>query len=439
MSVKIALLGFGTVAKGLPYLLTENNDKIYRLSGTDISISTILVKQESDIKELVTEGYNYNFTTSIDDILEDSSIDIVIELMGRIEPAKTYISQALARGKHVVTANKDLIALHGVELIELAKKNKVSFYYEASVAGGIPILRTLSQSFISDKITRLTGILNGTSNFMMTKMVECGWTYEKALKTAQELGYAESNPKNDVEGIDAAYKVAILSQFAFGQYVPFDQIHHQGINVITPEDVALAKKMGYVIKLLGDIRSTNSGIYAEVVPTFIEVSHPLASVNDVMNAIYVESIGIGQSMFYGPGAGQKPTATSVMADIMHISSIIKNNLYSRPFTQIYQSTQLSKPEHLFSPYYFAVKTNDKTGQLSHLAQLFSQFGISFKQVIQDKSKNETALIAVIIHSISQKQLKEVVSALSVSKEFTLANYFKVLGDSNENKSTGNLS
>ncbi len=304
MVVKIGLLGFGTVASGIPYLLKENYSKIATLAGIDIEISKVLVRSMDEANRLVSQGNNYDFVTAIDDILSDDEITIVVELMGRIEPAKTYISQALKAGKHVVSANKDLIAIHGQELIALAQENNVMFAYEAAVAGGIPILRTLSESFTADKITRILGVLNGTSNYMLTKMVEEGWTYEKALSSAQALGYAESDPTNDVEGIDAAYKVAILSQFGFGMAIDFDSIEHRGINTIKSDDVANAKELGYVIKLVGDLQKTHSGIWAEVVPTLVPISHPLAAVNDVMNAVFVESIGIGQSMYYDRELGK---------------------------------------------------------------------------------------------------------------------------------------
>ena len=304
MSIKIGLLGFGTVASGIPFLLQENGQKIEEAAKDKLEIAKVLVKDDAEKERLVAAGHAYNFVTDVDAILSDDDIQIVVELMGRIEPAKTFITKALEAGKHVVSANKDLIATHGKELIALAQEKGLAFYYEAAVAGGIPILRTLANSLTSDKVTRILGVLNGTSNFMMTKMVDEGWTYDAALAEAQRLGYAESDPTNDVEGIDAAYKAVILSQFGFGMTIDFEQVDHQGISTITPDDVAVAQELGYVIKLVGDIRETASGISAEVSPTFLPKDHPLASVNDVMNAVFVESIGIGESMYYGPGAGQ---------------------------------------------------------------------------------------------------------------------------------------
>ena len=248
MSIKIGLLGFGIVASGIPFLLKENGEKVLAASRDQLEIAKVLVKDDEEKNRLIAAGNDYNFVTNVDEILNDEEIQIVVELMGRIEPARTFITKALEAGKNVVSANKDLIATHGKELISLAQDKGVAFYYEAAVAGGIPILRTLANSLTSDKVTRILGVLNGTSNFMMTKMVDEGWSFEDALKTAQELGYAESDPTNDVEGIDAAYKAVILSQFGFGATIDFDDVTHKGITNISTDEVAVAQELGYVIK-----------------------------------------------------------------------------------------------------------------------------------------------------------------------------------------------
>ncbi|AHY15863.1 homoserine dehydrogenase [Streptococcus iniae] len=428
MPIKIALLGFGTVASGLPFLLTENYSKISDAAGDDIVISKILVRNENEKNRLMGLGYTYEFVTSIDDILEDPEITIVVELMGRIEPAKTFICQALRAGKHVVTANKDLIALHGKEMRSLAQKEGLAFYYEAAVAGGIPILRTLANSYASDKITKLIGVLNGTSNYMMTQMVDKGWTYEQALAKAQELGYAESDPTNDVEGIDAAYKVAILSQFSFGMDLDFEQVSHKGISSISAKDVTLAQELGYVIKLLGFIEETASGISAGVSPTFIPEKHPLASVNGVMNAVYIESIGIGQSMLYGPGAGQKPTATSVMADIIRIARRLKEETIGKAFNEFKSETVLAKAADIVSSYYFSLETPDKPGQLLRIADIFNRYNVSFQQVLQEKAQGEKARLVIITHDMNQLQVNAVLKDIQQVKDFSLINQFRVLGD-----------
>ena len=428
MSVKIALLGFGTVASGVPFLLKENGDKIFQAAQSEIEVAKVLVKDEEEKARLLAVGHDYNFVTNVDEIIEDKNIAIVVELMGRIEPAKTFITRALQAGKHVVTANKDLLAVHGAELIAIAKEHGVALYYEAAVAGGIPILRTLVNSLAADKVTRVLGVVNGTSNFMMTKMVEEGWSYEDALAKAQELGYAESDPTNDVDGIDAAYKMVILSQFAFGMNVQFDQVGHKGIRNITPEDVAVAQSLGYVIKLVGSIEETPSGLSAEVTPTFLPKAHPLAGVNGVMNAVYVESIGIGESMYYGPGAGQKPTATSVVADIIRIVRRLNEGTIGKAFNEYSRPVQLAKPEDVKSDYYFSIQTPDMKGQLLKLAQIFNQEDVSFKQVLQAGAKDSVARVVIITHQLNQTQLHHIIEKIDAEADFTLLNTFKVLGE-----------
>ena len=428
MSVKIALLGFGTVASGVPFLLKENHEKISQAAQSEIEVAKVLVKDEEEKARLLAAGNDFNFVTNIDQIIEDAEVSIVVELMGRIEPAKTFITRALQAGKHVVTANKDLLAVHGAELIAIAKEYGVALYYEAAVAGGIPILRTLVNSLAADKVTRVLGVVNGTSNFMMTKMVEEGWSYEDALAKAQELGYAESDPTNDVDGIDAAYKMVILSQFAFGMNVQFDQVGHKGIRNITPEDVAVAQSLGYVIKLVGSIEETPSGLSAEVTPTFLPKAHPLAGVNGVMNAVYVESIGIGESMYYGPGAGQKPTATSVVADIIRIVRRLNEGTIGKAFNEYSRPVQLAKPEDVKSDYYFSIQTPDMKGQLLKLAQIFNQEDVSFKQVLQAGAKDSVARVVIITHQLNQTQLHHIIEKIDAEADFTLLNTFKVLGE-----------
>ena len=428
MSIKIGLLGFGTVASGIPFLLKENGEKVFAASRDQLEIAKVLVKDDEEKDRLIAAGNDYNFVTNVDEILNDEEIQIVVELMGRIEPARTFITKALEAGKNVVSANKDLIATHGKELIALAQDKGVAFYYEAAVAGGIPILRTLANSLTSDKVTRILGVLNGTSNFMMTKMVDEGWSYEDALKTAQELGYAESDPTNDVEGYDAAYKAVILSQFGFGATIDFDDVSHKGITNISTDDVAIAQELGYVIKLVGDVREVESGISAEVSPTFLTKNHPLASVNDVMNAVFVESIGIGESMYYGPGAGQKPTATSVLADIIRIARRLSDGNVGKPFNEFRRDLPLANPADVKSNYYFALDTPDEKGKILHLSEIFNSEDISFEQVLQQKANGTTARIVVITHAMSKTQLKAVTEKLEAAEDFTVVNTLKVLSN-----------
>ena len=427
MTINIALLGFGTVASGIPFLLKENGEKITAQAGTEIQIAKVLVRDDAEKQGLLAQGHQYEFVTDITAILNDDTIDIVIELMGRIEPAKTFITQALQAKKHVVTANKDLLAVHGTDLLKVATDNGVVLYYEAAVAGGIPILRTLANSYIADKITKILGVVNGTSNFMMTKMVDEGWTYDEALAEASRLGYAESDPTNDVDGIDAAYKMVILSQFAFGMTIKFEDVRHEGIRNITPEDVKLAQKLGFVIKLVGEIVERPSGIYAEVVPTFLPKNHQLATVNGVMNAVFVESIGINEAMFYGPGAGQKPTATSVVADVIELAKGIDRGEVLPAFNTFTRETVYATKEDLVDKYYFAIETEDKAGQLLHLAELFHAENVSFEQVFQENiGDNHRASIAIISHKMDLNQFDSLVEKISNLDGFTLRNTIKVI-------------
>ncbi|HEO5928953.1 TPA: homoserine dehydrogenase [Streptococcus agalactiae] len=426
MTIKIALLGFGTVAKGIPYLLKENQDKLLSLEGEDIVIDKVLVRDNESRQRFINQGFTYNFVTEINTILQDPQIDIVVELIGGIEPAKTYLSQALGFGKHIVTANKDLIALHGKELMDLADARGLALFYEGAVAGGIPILRTLSHSFASDKMTRLLGILNGTSNFMLTKMFEEGWSYEQALKKAQELGYAESDPTNDVEGIDTAYKATILSQFGFGMPIDFDDVNYKGISSIRSEDVEVAQEMGFAIKLVADLRETPTGISVDVSPTLISQKHPLAAVNHVMNAVFIESIGIGQSLFYGPGAGQNPTATSVLADIIDISRSIRSQIKIKPMNTYHCPFRLSMQSDIFNEYYLAISLRNAEDS-DTLGRYFEQENIGLKNVIEKALGDKQQEIYVLTDEVSQEKITQFIEEFPESGVIQLINVFKVIG------------
>lgn len=426
MTIKIALLGFGTVAKGIPYLLKENQHKLLSLEGEDIVIDKVLVRDNESRQRFINQGFTYNFVTEINTILQDPQIDIVVELMGGIEPAKTYLSQALGFGKHIVTANKDLIALHGKELMDLADARGLALFYEGAVAGGIPILRTLSHSFASDKMTRLLGILNGTSNFMLTKMFEEGWSYEQALKKAQELGYAESDPTNDVEGIDTAYKATILSQFGFGMPIDFDDVNYKGISSIRSEDVEVAQEMGFAIKLVADLRETPTGISVDVSPTLISQKHPLAAVNHVMNAVFIESIGIGQSLFYGPGAGQNPTATSVLADIIDISRSIRSQIKIKPMNTYHCLCRLSMQSDIFNEYYLAISLRNAEDS-DTLGRYFEQENIGLKNVIEKALGDKQQEIYVLTDEVSQEKITQFIEEFPESGVIQLINVFKVIG------------
>ena len=308
-SIRIAIMGAGTVGGGVYKLLQMRKSDMYQRVGADIEIAKILVKSIPETRKDVDASL---LTENFDDIMNDDSIQLVVEVMGGIEPARTFILRCLNSGKSVVSANKDLIAVHGRELLDAAEANNVDFMFEASCAGGIPIIRPLKQCLIANEITEIMGIVNGTTNYILTKMAQEGMEFEEALAKATELGYAEADPTADVEGLDAGRKMAIMGSIGFHSRITFDDVYTEGITHITSKDIKYAKDMDCVIKLLGIARNTDNGVEVRVHPTLISKEHPLASVNDVFNAVFVHGDAVDDTMFYGRGAGEMPTASAVM-------------------------------------------------------------------------------------------------------------------------------
>ena len=308
---KIAVLGYGTVGSGVVEVLETNKDSITKRAGREIEVKSVL-----DLRDFPGDPIQEKIVHDVDVIINDPEIEVVVEVMGGVEPAFTFVKRALEAGKSVCTSNKALVAAHGPELLEMAKKRNLNFMFEASVGGGIPIIRPLNQSLTADEITKITGILNGTTNYILTKMDKEGSTYEETLKEAQELGYAERNPEADVEGFDACRKIAILTSLAYGSTVKFEEIRTEGITKITTKDFKYADKLGYVVKLLATSCKENDKVYAITAPFMINSTHPLYNVNDVLNGIYIHGNVIGNVMFFGAGAGKLPTASAVVADVV---------------------------------------------------------------------------------------------------------------------------
>lgn len=308
---KIAVLGYGTVGSGVVEVLETNKDSITKRAGREIEVKSVL-----DLRDFPGDPIQEKIVHDVDVIINDPEIEVVVEVMGGVEPAFTFVKRALEAGKSVCTSNKALVAAHGPELLEMAKKRNLNFMFEASVGGGIPIIRPLNQSLTADEITKITGILNGTTNYILTKMDKEGSTYEETLKEAQELGYAERNPEADVEGFDACRKIAILTSLAYGSIVKFEEIRTEGITKITTKDFKYAGKLGYVVKLLATSCKENDKVYAITAPFMINSTHPLYNVNDVLNGIYIHGNVIGNVMFFGAGAGKLPTASAVVADVV---------------------------------------------------------------------------------------------------------------------------
>ncbi len=427
MTLKIGLLGLGTVGSGIPRILEEHKQKITQITGTEIVIAKALVKDEFEKQHLAVQ-YDIPLTTNIDEIIQDKEIQIVVELMGKIEPARSFILKALSNGKNVVTANKDLLAQHGRELIDCASENDCDLYYEASVAGGIPILRTITNSLAGDEVQRVLGIVNGTTNYMLTKMVSEKMTYDRALKQAQELGFAESNPTNDVDGIDAAYKMVILTQFCFGMDIELSDIEINGIRGLALEDIDMADRLGYVIKLIGSSEINDGHVSASVGPVLVPKQHPLASVLNEYNAVFINSTGVGQSMYYGPGAGSLPTATSVVGDIIEIGKNIKLKMTGRPFNVYHETKNLASDEEIISKYYFSLEVPDKVGQVLKFTEIFTRISISYDQIVQQQADGQRARIVIITHSMTKAQVRKVTAALKEVADFKLLATYKVLKD-----------
>lgn len=378
--INAALLGFGTVGSGVFTLLEQNAETITRRTGDSIRIKRVF---ERDREKCLAFGVApERLAADIEEILNDPDIDIVIELIGGIEPAAAFILQAMRKGKHIVTANKDLIASRGRELFAAAEENHVDFYFEASVAGGIPIIYPLKQSLSANRIQEVIGILNGTTNYILSKMSMEGRSYNEVLTEAQQLGYAEADPSADVDGLDAARKIAILSSIAFNTRITVDQVYVEGITSITPADIKYARDLGFVVKLLAIAKEEKEQIQVRVHPAFLPKSHPLASVNDVFNAVFVQGDAVGEIMHYGRGAGKMPTASSVVGDVIEIGRNILNHSNARIGCTCYEEREILNIGALQAMFYIRMTVTDRPGVLAGIAGVFGNNNVSIATVLQ---------------------------------------------------------
>lgn len=398
--IHAALLGLGTVGTGVYKVLKNQESEMTAKIGCQVKISKILVRNvEKASKKLEDASV---LTTSWEEIKNDPEIDIVIEVMGGIDPARTYIMEALQAGKHVVSANKDLIAVHGKELLDAAEEAKVDFLFEASVAGGIPIIRPLKQCLAGNHMSEVMGIVNGTTNFILTKMTEEGMEFSDALALATDLGYAEADPTSDIEGLDAGRKMAILASVAFNSRVVFDDVYTEGITKITSKDIQYAKEMGCDLKLLGVARNDGEGIEVFVCPMLIPSSHPLASVNDSYNAVFVHGDAVEDAMFFGRGAGELPTASAVVGDVFDIVRNIHAGSAARIGCTCYKSIPVKKMEDVQNRYFLRLQVEDRCGVLAEMAAIFARRHVSVAQLIQkDTKKADTAEIVVITAQVRE--------------------------------------
>lgn len=393
-TVKIALLGFGTVSQGTFNLLQDNVDLITNRSGVTIEISKIFVRNPDKYTN-ITLPSTAQYVTNIDDVLNDESITIVVELMGGTTFAKDCVEAALKHGKSVVTANKDLLAEAGPYLFDLAYKNHVDLRFEASVLGGIPIIRTLYDSLGGNRITELVGIMNGTTNFILSKMTDEGLSYGDVLKEAQDLGYAEADPTADVEGLDAARKLAILASISFNRRIFFEDVTVEGITNIDTEDISFGKEFGYNIKLIGIAKESSKGLSLNVYPAFVPLTHPLASVRGSYNAIYIKGNGIDDAMFYGRGAGSLPTGSSVVSDIMEVAKNVAFESTGRFKPFYFDQKNIYSPGKIQSSYYMRLAVDNKTGVLAKIATKLAEQKISVLSIVQRNKDPETAVLAIV--------------------------------------------
>ena len=392
--IKAALLGFGTVGTGVYKVLKNQEKEMSAKIGCKVEIKKILVR---NIEKAAAKIEDASLLTSQwDEIINDPEIEIVIELMGGINPAKEYILSALKAGKHVVSANKDLIAVHGHELLDAAHESKVDFLFEAAVAGGIPIIRPLKQCLAGNHMTEVMGIVNGTTNFILTKMTQEGMEFKDALALATELGYAEADPTADIEGLDAGRKVAILASVAFNSRVVFNDVYTEGIAKITSKDIHYAKEMGRDIKLLGVARTEADGIEAYVCPMLIPSSHPLATVNDSYNAVFVHGDAVEDAMFFGRGAGELPTASAVVGDVFDIVRNILAGCCGRIGCTCYKNIPVKKMEDTHNRYFLRLKVEDRCGVLAEMTAIFAKYQVSVAQIIQKDTKVEGCAEVVVI-------------------------------------------
>ena len=404
--VYVAILGHGVVGSGVAEVLRKNADSIAHKAGEPIEIRRIL-----DLREFPDLPYADKFTKEFDDILHDPDIRIVVETMGGLHPAYDFVKSCLLAGKNVVTSNKELVAAKGDELLEIAKNNNLNFLFEASVGGGIPIIRPLKQCLAANDISEIVGIVNGTTNYILTKMTEEGMDFADALKKAQELGFAEADPTADVEGLDAGRKVAIMASIAFHSRVVFFNVHTEGITKITARDIAYAKEFDSVIKLLGVAHNTENGIEVGVYPMMIRKEHPLASVRDSFNAVFVHGDAVDDAMFYGRGAGEFPTASAVMGDVIDVVRNIGYGCTGRISCTCYKDLPIKEFGQVKNKFFIRMQVANEPGVLAAIAEVFGDHKVSITRVVQEHSAPEAAELVIVTERVKECNMQEALKAL----------------------------
>ena len=409
-NVGVAILGLGVVGSGTYKILRDHREFYKETQGVDLSVEGVLeIRKEKALALGIEESKIYD---NIAEIVSNPNVDIVVEVIGGVEPAKSFVLAALLNGKTVVTSNKELFCKYWHELEKAAKRTNVGLYFEASCVGGVPIIRTLIDGMQANVISNLTGIINGTTNYILTRMTREGANYQDVLKDAQKLGYAEANPSADVEGYDAAYKLSILSSLAFHKKVPLDKIYREGITEIQSCDIAYGDELGYTLKLLAIGKNGEKGIEVRVHPAFIRKDHPLASVNDSFNAVFLKGDSVGDIMLYGRGAGDLPTGSAIVSDVIYAAT------HSDVKYATFKNTQQAEPGVKFvndfrSRYYIRFTAKDRAGVLAKVAGILAKYNISISDLIQKGEGCENLPIILITHETNEYSVRRALEKIGM--------------------------
>jgi homoserine dehydrogenase len=405
--INVGIIGFGTVGTGTVRLLLENRELLKERIGFEINLKRI-----ADLDVTRDRGIHISrdiLTTNVDALLDDPNIDIVVELIGGIRPAKDFILKAILNHKHVITANKALLATSGNEIFKAASEAGVEIGFEASVAGGIPIIKVIREGLVANRIKAVYGIINGTSNYILTKMTEENVEFSEALKEAQNLGYAEADPTLDVEGIDSAHKLAILASLSYGIPISFDGVYREGISKVSPQDIEFASEFGYKVKLLAIVKETDRAVELRVHPTMIPEEYLISKVDGPFNAVYVEGDATGSTLYYGRGAGEMPTGSAVVSDIVDIARNIRKNAIGRMpiMTTTLRDLRIKTMDDVISKYYFRFSALDRPGVLSKISGILGNYNISIASVIQKGRRvGEAVPLVVLSHEAKEKDVRQ---------------------------------
>lgn len=411
--IAIGLLGCGTVGTGVFQTLARGGERFAAKLGRPLAIRRILVRNPQKARD--SSIPHHLFTTSAGDVLDDPGIQIVVEVMGGTEPTYDYLLSALASGKHVVTANKELLAKRGAELLLAADQSGAALRFEASVAGGIPVIKALRESLAANTVEQVMGIVNGTTNYVLTAMSETDQDFDQALETAKELGYAEADPTSDIEGHDAAYKLAILAGVTFGARVPIESIHREGISSVSASDIAYALELGYTIKLLAVADARNSkDIGLWVRPTLVPLRHPLAAVKNSFNAVFVRGDAVGELMFYGRGAGSQPTASAVIGDLLEVAELLSARTPVRNGgPSLSRDYRLTPVEKFTRQFYVRMSVADKPGVLAQIAGSFGRYEVSLSTVIQKGTGRPSVPLVFVTHRVMESDLRAALQEIAL--------------------------